>query len=623
MNTNQRLPLDLAAVQVSGALDQRIRLGLEHLLRDRGRILRGEGHGQGWGLDQAGRWVGAVGPAARYIRGHIPELDETMQLIVDPQEPNGFFGDHLDSWPWAGASRGLVGLVDCWEGTGDSRALDAATRLGDFYLSHEPLGLPYVHVEGLVALYRVTGTGGYLDVAKRLARGLGEWSTSGHTHSYLVGLRGMIGLYFATGKSDYLEFALGFWDMALRESMWVSGGISEQNTFGYEIRDETCSVADWFRLSLALWRATGESKYLDVAEHTLINHLYFDQDHTGGFCTYRSIGDDHRTRDFVAWFCCSMHGLRGLLDAVRYVCTHAGDTVDVNLHVPFIADVSLPRGSLRVRQVGEYPTEPVARIAVDPEKPMRFTLRARVPAWTDSLEVLVNGTPLSVDAGGGQVSVERLWERGDVLEMRFSPRLELVPEGCNGFVDPPSTSIAQPDQDSYHRAALVYGPLVLMVDPVLQPHQMYDWGRVEILVPRGPDGSIHLMPVETPIPGRGELSVPGMCFMTLGRPVKGEAGKVTSIFNPNIGVPSPDTFATAQSSDDWHLVFLVPISEVTDRWTATLTRIVAYEVRNDVQLVDLDLVEGFKRRAGELFETFVSRREANTPGYKLILRNLV
>jgi hypothetical protein len=499
--------------------------------------------------------------------------------------------------------------------------LEAAVKLGDFYLSHNPLGLPYVHVEGLAALARVTGNGSYLDIAERLARGLGEWSTSGHTHSYLVGLRGMMDLYFATGKRDYLEFAVGFWDKALRESMWVSGGISEQNTFGYEIRDETCSVADWFRLSLALWRATGDGKYLDVAEHTLINHLYFDQEHSGGFCTYRSIGDDHRTRDFVAWFCCSMHGLRGLLDAVSHIYAHGEDRVDVNLYVPSVADIDLEEGTVRIRQVGEYPSEAGARIELGPEKTMRFTLRARVPAWTDSAEVILNGSRIPVEAENGRVSVERRWERGDGLEVRFSPRLTLVPGGANGFVDPPKTSMAHPDQASYPRAALVYGPLVLMVDPVLQPHQMYDWGRIEILVPRRQDGSIYLMPVEMPIPGRGELAVPGMCFMTLGRPVKGEADKVASIFNPDIGVSSPDTFATAHPGGEWQLVFLVPISEVTDRWTATLTRIVPYEVRNDVRFVDREQVEGFERLVRELLETFVRKREANTPGYKLILRN--
>src|SRR4051812_29030093 len=69
-------PLNLAAVQVAGALDKRIRLSLRHLLAERARILGGEGFGQAWGADQHGRWIGAVALAAHYLQEPVPVLAE-------------------------------------------------------------------------------------------------------------------------------------------------------------------------------------------------------------------------------------------------------------------------------------------------------------------------------------------------------------------------------------------------------------------------------------------------------------------------------------------------------------------------------------------------------------------
>jgi len=62
----------------------------------------------------------------------------------------------------------------------------------------------------------------------------------------------------------------------------TNGGVLEYFKKDYT-RDEGCSEADFVRLSLQLWRATGEAGYLNRAEHCLYNSLFAGQFATGDF----------------------------------------------------------------------------------------------------------------------------------------------------------------------------------------------------------------------------------------------------------------------------------------------------------------------------------------------------
>src|SRR5215467_15866488 len=114
-----------------------------------------------------------------------------------------------------------------------------------------------------------------------------------------------------------------------------------------------------------------------------------------------------------------------------------------------------------------------------------------------------------------------------------------------------------PSARALEQAALIYGPLVLMLDLSLNIHDMFDWGRAELLVPQTPDGAMYLPRLPAPILGRGALAVRDGAFVTLAR------------LNPTSTAPG---FADPA----WKLAFLVPVSELTDRWTASRTRLVPY-----------------------------------------------
>jgi hypothetical protein len=320
-----------------------------------------------------------------------------------------------------------------------------------------------------------------------------------------------------------------------------------------------------------------------VAEHVLLNHLGFDQDHTGGFCSYRSVGENPagQVRDVVTWFCCSMHGLRALLEAARFIYTYDDERLAVNLFAASEADIPLAGGTVRVMQALSSPLGPV-RLTLQPERPLRFTLDLRVPAWAAAFSVTLNGQLVPQTPIGGRLALERTWQPGDTLELSAEARLRVVPAEANGFGAPRAAPSLQP-------AALVYGPLVLMLDPTLNIYEMWEWGPAELAIPSRPNGEPFLAPIPAPILGRGALAVPGAGFMTLARPRSGPA-----------------------SDEAWKLAFLVPIAELTDRWSFTMARPVPYEVRNAVRRLAPAEVDGFQSRLAALFEAFIHQRQADT-----------
>jgi|GEM_PF-2383790 len=605
--------LDPAAIKLTGSLHDRIGLALRHLRTERPRILGGEGFGGAWGADQAGRWIGAVALAARYLGEPIPELAEVVRGLLTVQNASGFFGTRLNSSTWWGAGRALMGLLEYREATGNDAALadaalaDAAlagaTRLGDFYLAHMPLEGPGLtthhsgHEEGLVALWRATGNRAHLDLARKLPATVDpefgrpdEPAPNHHTHSYLSMLRGCVDIYLATGETAFLDRAQTTWEHVLARQMWVTGGISEGSAYPFETRDETCSVADWLRLSLKLWQATGEPRYMDVAEHVLLNHLAFDQDHNGGFCTFRSVAVDRTgyVRDAVAWFCCSMSGLRALIEATRFIYTASGAAISVNLFFPCEATVTMPGGAVRVVQTGAYPAGEPPRIRVIAPAGVVVELRVRVPGWAAAGRVSLNGRPIDAEPERGYISLRRAWAADDVVQLDLQPRLQAIPAGANGFEG--KTEVAQNGALTLlPAAALRYGPLVLMLDPVLSIYDMFEPERFAITVASGADGALWLPPARGRIPGTRAFATPGASFLTLCRPLG----------------PAFEDAAEA-------LGFLVPVAEITDRWTYTRSRLAPYEIRNDVRVVRGDEAALFEFRAEQCYRDFLRMRAGDT-----------
>jgi hypothetical protein len=75
---------------------------------------------------------------------------------------------------------------------------------------------------------------------------------------------------------------------------------------------------------------------------------------------------------------------------------------------------------LRLSEHTEYPFRDKVTVTVEPERPVAFPLRLRVPAWAREMKIDINGTPVPIRGKGGFAVIERTWRTGDRVDVDFS-----------------------------------------------------------------------------------------------------------------------------------------------------------------------------------------------------------
>jgi hypothetical protein len=200
--------------------------------------------------------------------------------------------------------------------------------------------------------------------------------------------------------------------------------------------------------------------------------------------------------------------------------------------------------------------------------------------------------------------------------------LRVVPDGINDFSPKMADLHITGQTPMVKRGAVLYGPWVLMVDPALNPHEMYFWESLEFIAPRNASGGINLPRVPYPVAGRVRFTVPGACFMTLGRGIKMPKKVEKNIIDPTrqqSAVKAAAEKVPELKSEEWKVVFLVPVSELTGRRTVTLNRMVPYEVRNDIRLLDASQAEAFGERVNGAFNRLRENKWLRTAGYRIFM----
>ena len=145
--------------------------------------------------------------------------------------------------------------------------------------------------------------------------------------------------------------------------------------------------------------------------------------------------------------CCVGSGMETNSKYGGIIYYHGKNELYVN---QFIAsEVQWTEKGLIIRQETNFPETQNTRLIIQADKSKRFALKIRYPYWAEKgITVRVNGEEIKVDSSPSSfVSIERLWNPGDRVEVEF-----------------PFTIHSVPMPDDSNRLALMYGPLVLASD---------------------------------------------------------------------------------------------------------------------------------------------------------------
>jgi hypothetical protein len=475
--------------------------------------------------DVSGRFLELASLTSPSGQDQPPSLGSVAKEIAQYQRADGHFGLSIDlskkmernSTPipmlW-GNARLLVGLVTAANRFHNTNLLTAARRLGDFYVSTTDVfcsaareaelkatgtgGDGYTccyfpAIESLALLYRATGERRYLQQAELMAEWFKKFDAlpTDHSHGNLCAWRGILVLYDITGQREYLERAVNKWEKAVREGyVWPVGGVGEHWYINYP-GDEGCSESDWLRFNLELWRYTGQTRFLEIAERLLFNQYAGNQCSNGGYGWRAFDGDDAGPigthGEVQEWnFCCSFHGPLGLWLLQSYLAAGSERGVYVNFPLEFQAKVRSGKqewqvglqpwpGSSSHLQEFELVMAPVGR------KSGRTTLWLRKPEWAANVKVSDSrGVSVPATAQGGYLCLTCAFKSGDRLRVSFENALRV--EGRRF-----QKCVLDPGQISRLRdVALLDGPELLFASPA--PGS----GRLTLLAQRDASGQLAL-----------------------------------------------------------------------------------------------------------------------------------
>ena len=457
------------------SVDHLVAMPKERLFRD----FEADPGGWAYGGDFVGRWLDGMAHYHRMpqFRALDSGIMGVVDRLIEFQSANGFFGRNYTQSEYGGTLQIANALLEANQTFGHPAALEAATRAIAFFMENvsprhgakvrPKLNNTYVPPEAgrsrirpdtLVPMnqgyrwffsidvfaryYDLTGDRDALAYARAVFEEVDALkpcqaygAITGNFHVLIHIYRGLLELWRRTGDGDILEKTVSFWEWIRETKAHISGGVQEWLIAGEEMDrptiedrdelffsgekegrdkiDETCTVSDWMMLSFELYRATGEGRFLDTAEEIFCNHQLFDFASNGGWCGHRSLWGDAG----CVWdFCCSHHGPRCLVDALRYCVTAEGDRAEVNLYVPLETQVDTAggRAHLIIEPASDMSS---ALIRCGEATEGQFKVRLRRPPWSEA--IAAEGTVRLAD---GSLEVERQWRPGAGVRVRFEPR---------------------------------------------------------------------------------------------------------------------------------------------------------------------------------------------------------
>ena len=404
-------------------------------------------------------------------------------------------------------------LLEYYRIYGDERILESLVKGADCIVAHrgkspipENIGIDIEQVLGAMAvLGQQVDQSEYIEYARYIADHLtldigrpAEWYNPStevdpakvrsqyarkehHLHTYLSAIHGIVDLAIITGEKKYLEKARRIFDEAL-PYVWVTGGMPENSCAYYEYNDETCQVVDWIELCLKLFNATGQGRYLDAAELSILNHLLFDQLSTSSFVCQRSVTRHHRRGDHgnrgrIADFCCTMSGAWSLGQIATQVVTRNENGFSVNLALDLDVVTARHENPVRISQkVQIQKSDIVQSIVVHNEDKYAFDVKVRLPYWSDKGSLKINESLQTRPVVNGFAHVPCLPASKTSIVLKLPMILKIIPPGKSML-----TIDSETPSSSTKEKGLQYGPYVMMFNREMYP--AVDGHHIAITIP--------------------------------------------------------------------------------------------------------------------------------------------
>lgn len=340
-------------------------------------------------------------------------------------------------------------------------------------------------LEPIARLYQLTGEDSYLQFAEYIVECGGSsvgnifrlaYENNIYPYQYPVTkayemiscFEGLLALYRETGTQWYKEAAVNFADKLLESDFTIIGScgcsgelldhstVRQANTNNEEIMQETCVTVTLMKYMYQLTLLTFNPKYVDAFERAYYNA------YLGALNTEKNIGIDvtkiyngaykdaipealpfdsysplvagtrgngiggvRMMPDFHYYGCCACIGSAGvgLVPMMTLMKSNAGFVI--NMFISGEMSTVTPIGqNISFLVDTDYPKNGEIKITIKLENPEKFAIALRNPQWSESTSLMVNGEFKDVSAGYAEV--EQTWNDGDEIVYCLDMRTQVI-----------------------------------------------------------------------------------------------------------------------------------------------------------------------------------------------------
>ena len=392
-------------------------------------------------------------------------------------------------------------------------AIRFANHIDSFFrLQNKPWVSGHQEIElALMKLYHHTKNNRYLQLAdwflEQRGKGLGkgviwdQWKDpdycqdkipvkdqrkiTGHAVRAMYLYTGAADVAAVTNDAGYITAMDSVWQDVVYRHMYITGGIGAQGSnegFGkpYDLPNETAYCETCASVGMVFWNQrmnmlSGNAKYIDVLERSLYNGALDGLSLSGDRFFYgnplASSGNNNR-REWFGTACCPSNIARLVSSLGNYIYATSSNAVWVNLFAGSNTNVSLGKNNIGLAMETGYPWKGNVQLTLAPSKKQSFELRIRIPGWLNEAApgdlykyeaamksepvIVVNGVKAEYKNENGYAVINRLWKKGDVINIEFPMKVQRVVS---------NVAVKQ----NNNRIALQYGPLMYCVEGADNP----------------------------------------------------------------------------------------------------------------------------------------------------------
>jgi DUF1680 family protein len=254
----------------------------------------------------------------------------------------------------------------------------------------------------------------------------------GHAVRAMYLYTAMADLAGETGDAELLAACQRLWQDLTTKRLYVTGGLgpSAQNegfTTDYDLPNHTAYAETCASVGLVFWakamlETTGEGRYADVMEHALYNNVLAGVSLRGDRYFYDNVLESQGNHHRWEWHpcpCCPPNVLRLLTSLGSYAYGVGEGEIAVHLYAGGTARLEPNGQPVTLRQETRYPWDGDIALKLEPKQPARFALRLRVPGWSPSAKLWVNGEEVVAPVESGYIRLEREWKTGDEVRLHL------------------------------------------------------------------------------------------------------------------------------------------------------------------------------------------------------------